>query len=300
MLVVICSQSILLPYGSGRRVRGMPSSHSDTPPPSQGAKFWAIIEHPRTNILAALVLAGIGILAPHFIAYMLWAVALLLALRSALEWEPVRTRIPFELTLSIRRRRSRGPALPTAERGSLDFELDVTRALQRVSRITGKMIREAARTTKESTANSYRFLAVRNSGIYKRHKVATSAASGLDGSARRLERLEGDYRATIRMIGENYLKLISAAPNPMDGLAPGLENMAELTRREKASHVEMREAVADHRKLGISQGYNRACDHLMAVLDNLVEDFDEFAGFCEQALRSIAEKSASQHQEVEQ
>ncbi|HXA42399.1 MAG TPA: hypothetical protein VNV65_05725 [Candidatus Solibacter sp.] len=260
-------------------------------PPSGARRLWAVIEHPRTNVALALVLTGIGIYSPHTVALILWGLALLLALRSAYEWEPIRSRIPIEV--EVRRRRQIVKPLPVVvEGGWLDYELAMMAALSTIIQLLDRVTRETGKNTNRTVRHAQQVVAAKDAPVARRHRVATKAARDFERYASRLDRFEQDYREATHQASENYVNLVETAPTgtPWPVISDGLSRLVESTKSASSSTRAQRQSATDLRQARVSQALNQAMDHQVAALTKIIEDMDAFAFSCEQVISQIARR----------
>jgi hypothetical protein len=264
----------------------MSNTEPNQPPVvSSRSALWRFVEHPRTNLIAGLIVGGIGLVAPKGVAaYLLWFVAGFLVLRSVWEAQWFQRRFPYRFQAPmVRKEPVVRVAPPPAAMGNLDFSLYMQRSSQTIAGLLGKMSKEMQRNTGEVGRNTARIVRANASGsIERQHRAAAKTAAGLSGHAKRLGRLEAEYRLQVESFVTNSQALIGAIDAPeLPGVAANTTEFRASIESGKAGTSSYRDSVQTTRQLNMSQAVNGASENLMAVLGRVMEDADTLIAYCD-------------------
>ena len=264
-------------------------------PDSEVNKFWAFVQHPRTNLIAAIIVAALGLIAPRDVGYLLLVVAALLVIRSAWEWQPVRDRVPVDFQSPVvRRDRVPKPKPVRAELGKVDFELRMQNAAKDVLRIMGEMTKEMGKIPPKITKQTANLVQVQGAPVEKRLRVLSKGGKVISGHAHRLADLEAAYRRSVNEQVTNSKKIIEGADpgDDFDEMAEGTAGLRATIVENKRSMTNYKTAIQGLRSQNMSQSMNGACDELLAVLDRVNEDNDTWLDYCDWVAAVAAERSA--------
>jgi len=248
------------------------------------SRFWALVQHPRTNLIVAVLMGGSAHFAPEVVSYVLFSVAGLLIVRSGWEWTPIRRHIPIEfqspivLTGHIPQ-----VAPPPAQAGLLDFELYATSSMaaatRTLSRLGAKMQRGAVRmgiwtAELQRTAN-------RSIGI--RHKVLVRIGRKIGKYAAGLGKLETRYREQTNRYVDNARQWASHPANQgnLILLQPAIDGMRTATTGSRTATAGYLDSVRTVRSQNVSQAINAGNDVLISVLGRIIEDLDIVLAYCD-------------------
>lgn len=100
--------------------------------------------------------------------------------------------------------------------------------------------------------------------------------------ARRLERLEHDYRSQLTEQLAHARGIVERVPSGGRGaLGPAVAAWRGAAAGSRQSTVGYRDSVRGTRQQSASQVVNGACDDLLVVLDRVVEDTDKIVSYCD-------------------
>jgi hypothetical protein len=233
-----------------------------------------------------------GILSRDIAAYALFAVAFLLALRSAWQFEPIRSHIPYDFQSPIvRRRRTVRPRRIPAELGQVDYELHLMRSTKGAVRFLGKIAKEMTRNAANVRQQTERIPELKDKSVQTRHSAYARMGRLFRKHARRLARAEARYRVENEAVVSNMQKLLETAV-PGQDFERAVEATAALrksTLANKTSITDYKNAIQVLRNQSVSQAVNGACDELLMVLDRMIENTDTVITYADW----VAELSAS-------
>ncbi len=219
----------------------------------------------------------------------------------ALLWRPVQTlaiwlwgKSPLDIRIA---RKTSNRAMPDkTERGFLDYELDFMGAAAKVSQVTGNITSETKSQTRRTVAAGKRLTRALGASVQKRHRVVTGIAKEIESFARRLEGLEREYRAACDQVTANGRGLVKTSPASNDfstfGQAVSNLRVSMVAYRDATSGT--RDTMQQAREINISQDANRAYEHVIGVLDKLIEDAHGMVLYCDEVQKLVAARKRSQ------
>jgi hypothetical protein len=181
------------------------------------------------------------------------------------------------------------------ERGYLDYELGFMRGMKSANQILTRITKETERNVRDTNTSTERLRALVGAPIERRLRGATKSADAFTGFAKRLERLQAQYRTACHQMTSNFLDWIRTAPegNDFRSFEPTLTALATSSRASKESTATYRDSMQTNRNLKVSQDVNRAADRVIAVIDRLIQDTDGIIKFCGDARATIKQRVGS-------
>jgi hypothetical protein len=212
---------------------------------------------------------------------------LLLVNSVALLWGPanglanwVSARSPFDIRLTWRTSALNLP--DSTELGFLDYELGFKVGMVAVNEILGRITKETEKNARDTNTSTAQLKRLVGAPVKQRIRGAKKSADAFTSYAKRLERLEAQYRAACQQMTTNFLNWIRTAPegNDFQSFDPTLSSLAKSSRGSSTSTVSYRDTIQESRNLKVSQDVNRATDRVIAAVNRLIEDIDGLIKFC--------------------
>lgn len=253
----------------------------------RSSRLWGLVEHPRPSFIAALVLAGVGVFSPRDLAYLLWMIAAALVVLSAWEWQPLRRRIPFSFRSPVIRSTAVAKVQPpTAELGSVDYELYTERAFAATNRALDKMAEEVARHGRRLPRETARLEKMQGKSAEQRHRALVQNGRVISKHARRLSRLEMVYRNEVSVLVTNGRKVMEHA-GPNAEVAASFRGWREATIQSRDVSLDYRATAQTQRQQSVSQAINAASDELVAVMTRVIEDSETVIDYCDWCIKIL-------------
>ena len=246
-------------------------------------RIWRVVEHPRTGLIVAILLAAAGFFSTDVLRYVLLAVAVILILRSCWEWEQIQRHVSFRFASPIVRKEPipKVVAAPTAL-GVLDFEQYVKKTSATSSALMARMNKEMDSNNPRLLKSAEKIKKAAGASVERRQRVARGTAKIIRKHARRFGRLQARYSVEMQAFLTNSRALLQAGlPDAaFRSVTTATPLMREASMAARTAVSSYRDSARATRSLNMSQAVNGASEDLIVVLDRVVRDIDNVVDYC--------------------
>ncbi len=202
------------------------------------------------------------------------------------------SKFPYHITIV---RKNLPPTTPPreVERGFLDYEMGAMTGIEAMTRVVAKISAEMVRHTRDTNAKTARLKELVRAPVEQRLRGAKKSADAIEAHARRLERLEDDYRQAVDKMIANSLGYIRTAPaeNDFNGFKETLASLGQSTKESTESTLSYRRTLNESRIVNVSRDVNRATEHAIEVVDKLARDSERIVKYATDAAALIAKRN---------
>jgi hypothetical protein len=217
-----------------------------------------------------------------------------------------RTRLPFDVRSPFTPKAGKPirpkPVPAVVELGFLDHEQNMKNAGALVTTNLAKVGDELLRGGKVMEARAPKITASAALSVEERLRATKKAAGEFEEHAKRLERAEIAVHANRVKLVDSLLGLIRTLPlqatYDWPALSKSLLTMVDASAVGKASTLAYRQATARSRSIAVSQEVNRSLDHVIAVLDRVLEDIEAILQCCAEGRELIAQRTTTHRSEA--
>jgi hypothetical protein len=255
--------------------------------------------HPIVALVVALMLAGLAFATEatpnNAVANALFAAAVVCVVLALIEWQgaAIKQRLPFTFRTPLTWKEPKPrPIRPIVEKGFLDHEKEYLAATNAATKTLGAMKREIEATNPKIQATTKEMARTQGASVDKRLAITTKSARVMEVHASGLARLEKTYRNQCDSMTRGLVEMLRTTPASGDlGTFPSaIQKAREQMAGFKSSTIGYRDATSGTRSLGVSQRVNEASDHLVAVLNLIIEDIDTVERAFQEAENVVAKR----------
>lgn len=202
------------------------------------------------------------------------------------------SKFPYQITIV---RKNRQPTTPPreVERGFLDYERDALTGIETMTRVLTKITAEMVRHTSDTNAKTAKLKELVRAPVDQRLGGAKKSADAIEVHARRLERLELDYRQAVDKMIANSMGYIRTAPaeNDFSEFKETLTSFGQSTKESAEGSLSYRRTLQEGRAINVSRDVNRATEHAIEVVDKLAQDSQRLVKYSTDAAVLIAKRN---------